>query len=344
MTQETVGSIAGLVAAARVIGDEGQPIVGVADLRQAGPQHLGFLNDQKLEAAAKETRAAALLVKDEIETPAAQILVPNVYAAFARVALHFHPLPTATEHAVHESAVVAADAVLEKPVRIGPGAVIGAGARIGAGSIVGASVVIGDRCTIGTRCTLHPGVVLYPGMRLGDRVILHAGCVVGADGFGYAQDDDGSYVKFPQLGTVVIEDDVEIGANTTIDRAALGATRIGRGSKIDNLVQIGHNCDFGEHTAVAGFSAFSGSTVLGDRVQIAGHAVSAGHLEVAADTRIGGNSVFHRDIEKPDDYVGYPLQPKRKWFRTMRAIDNIVELQDEVRKLRARLADRDGED
>ena len=338
MTEETVASIAQLVGG-ELHGDGDRPVRGVADLRHAGPEHIGFLNDPKLEDAAQATSAAALLVKREVESKAALIVVPNVYAAFARVALHFHPTPRASEDKVHPTAVVADGAVLESPVEVGPGAVVGAGAQIGAGSIIGARTVVGERCRIGQSSVLHPGVVLYDGVQLGDRVILHSGCVIGADGFGYARDDDGSYIKFPQLGTVVVEDDCEIGANTAIDRAALGATRIGAGSKIDNLVQIGHNCEFGKHNAIAGFSAFSGSTIFGDRVSVGGHVVSAGHIKIADDVRVGGNSVLYRDISEADDYVGYPLQEKRRWMRSLRAIDQILELQKEVRALRKKVGE-----
>lgn len=343
MTEETVGSIAELVGG-EVHGDAGRPITGVADLRHAGPAHLGFLNDVKLESAAQDTEAAALLVKRCVETPAAQIVVGNVYAAFAKAALHFHPLPKVTAHAVHAAASVDASAVLAEPVQVGAGAVVGAGAEVGAGTIVGPRVVVGERCRIGRDCILHPGVVLYPGVVLGDRVILHAGCVVGSDGFGYARDDDGSYIKFPQVGNVMVESDVEIGANTTIDRGALGSTRIGRGSKIDNLVQIAHNCEFGEHVAVAGFSAFSGTTILGNRVSVAGHTVSAGHIKIGDDVRVGGNSVLYRDIDEPGDYVGYPLQEKRRWMRSLRAIDHILELQAEVKRLAGKEAEREAAD
>ena len=332
MSEETVGSIATLVGG-EVHGDADRPVTGVADLRRAGPQHLGFLNDKNLIPAAQKTEAAALLVKEVVETPAAQIVVSNVVASFARVAQHFHPVPNAESHQIHETAVVAPEAILHEPVSIGPGAVVGARAEIGAGTIVQARVVIGAGCRVGAMSHLYPGVVLYPGVMIGERVILHAGCVIGSDGFGYAQDDDGSHVKFPQLGTVIVEDDVEIGANTAVDRAALGATKIGRGSKIDNLVHIAHNCEFGENVAVAGFSAFSGSTILGDRVMVAGHTVSAGHLRVGDDVRLGGNTVIYRDVDEPGDYIGYPPQLKRKWFRTLRALDQLLDIKADVKRL-----------
>jgi len=340
MIEETVGSIAKLVGG-EVVGDPGRRVIGVADLRRAGPAHVGFISDVNLEPAAKDTAAAALLVKRPVETSAALIQVDNVVASFARVAQHFNPLPRATTHDIHPTAVIADDAVLHEPVCVGPGSVVGAKAELGAGTIIGARVVIGDNCRLGEDCTLHPGVVLYPGVVIGKRVILHAGSVLGSDGFGYAQDDDGSHVKFPQMGTVIVGDDVEIGANTAVDRGALGATRIGRGGKIDNLVQVGHNCEFGDHVGIAGFSAFSGSAILGDRVSIGGHTVVGGHLRVGDDVRIGGNSVILRDVEGPGDFVGYPLQEKRRWVRTLRAFDRLIDMSAQVKAMGAERKNQD---
>lgn len=337
MRKETVGSLADLVGG-EVKGDRETPITGVGDLRTAGPEQIGFLADVKLEEAARSTKAGALLVRRPVDTPAAQIVVGNVYAAFAKVAQLFFPAPRVERHDVHPSAFVDPSVHLEPPVQVGPCAVVESGSRIGAGTVLRAGVLVGERCRIGRDCVLHPGVVLYPGVELGDRVVVHGGCVLGSDGFGYAREDDGSYVKFPQMGRLIVEDDVEIGANTTIDRGALKATRIGRGSKLDNLIQVGHNCEFGAHVAVAGLCGFSGSTILGDRVSIAGHVVSSGHLKVGDDVRVGGASVLHRDVAAPGDYIGYPLMEKARWMRTVKALDKLVELQQRVRELEKRLA------
>ena len=176
-------------------------------------------------------------------------------------------------------------------------------------------------------------------MRLGDRVVVHAGTVIGSDGFGYAQDrrpeTKGQWIKVPQVGGVAIDDDVEIGANCTIDRGTMGDTRIGAGSKIDNVVHIGHNCVLGKHNALAGFCALSGSTVLGDRVSLAGHVVSGGHLEVCDDVRIGGNSVLLDDITESGDYMGYPLQKIQTWGRTFHTLGHLLDLRKRVRDLGA---------
>ena len=287
MTEQTVGSLAALVGG-RVIGDASRVIRGVADLRGRGEHLIGFVRDKKYRAAAKSVQLGAILCNEELETGAAQILVQDVGLAYAKVARILHPLATAKEHSVHASAVVHPEAVLEAPVAIGPRVVVGR-ARIAAGSVLEAGVVVGDDCVVGADCVIHPNVVLYPGVRIGNRVELHAGAILGSDGFGYAN-EGGRWVKVPQLGGVEVGDDVEIGANCTIDRGTIGDTRIGARSKIDNLCHIAHNCVVGEDNAFAAACFLSGSTVLGDRVTLGGHVVSAGHLKVPSDTRVGGAS------------------------------------------------------
>jgi len=334
---ETVASIAALVGGT-VTGDGNRTILGVADLRTAGPQDLGFVRDIQFKDLAKDTKAGAVLVQELLDTAAAQVVVSNVTAAFARVALRFHPAPRATEHRVHESARIDPEARIGNPVEIGANVVVEAGARVGKGTVVMAGSVVRAGARVGKDCVLHPHVVLYPGVSIGDRTILHAGCVIGSDGFGYAADGH-ELVKVPQTGTVVVEADVEIGANTTIDRGALGTTRIGRRSKIDNLVQIGHNCVLGEDCALAGNCALAGSTVLGDRVRFNGHVVSAGHLTVCDDVNVGGNSVLVRDVTEPGDYMGYPLQRVQQWARTL----HVLGRPNELRRLLGRRQHRDGE-
>ena len=335
---DTVQTIAALVGGT-VEGDGKRSIVGVADLRTAGPEHIGFVRDVAFKDLARETKAGAVLVQELLETAATQVVVPNVTAAFARVALHFHPVPRANTHCVDELARVDPGAKIVEPVEIGPNVVIEAGARIGAGTVVMAGAVVRSDVRVGKDCVLHPNVVLYPGVSVGDRTIIHAGCVIGSDGFGYATDGN-ELVKFPQTGTVVIECDVEIGANTAIDRGALGTTRIGKRSKIDNLVQIGHNCVLGEDCALAGNCALAGSTILGDRVRFNGHVVSAGHLTVVDDVNVGGNSVLVRDVTKPGDYMGYPLQRVKQWARTL----NVLGRPNELRRLLKQQQQEEGDD
>ncbi|MEZ5965757.1 MAG: UDP-3-O-(3-hydroxymyristoyl)glucosamine N-acyltransferase [Planctomycetota bacterium] len=329
-TTETVGSLARLVGG-EVHGDAGHAIAGVGDLRFAGADRIGFLRDLKLTEAVRTTNIGALLVENLVDTPAIQVVVRQVDVAFARIAQRFHPTPTAREHRVSPAASVDPSAVLAAPVEVGPCAVIGRDARVGPGTVVGAGVVIGEGCSVGRDCVLHPRVVLYPGVTVGDRVILQAGAVVGSDGFGYARDASGTWIKWPQLGSVRIEDDVEIGANVAIDRAALGITRIGRGCKIDNLVHIGHNCALGEHVAIAGLSALSGTVTVGDRTQIGGHTVVGGHLSIDADVRIGGNSAITSSVVGRGDYMGFPLMDRGRWARVLRTLGRLPELAAAVR-------------
>lgn len=344
MTAATVAELADLVGG-QVLGDGALRITNVADLRAAGPSEIGFVRDPKFAELAKRSRAGAVIVGTPLEVSMPQIVVSPADVAFAKIGLHFHPVPRATRHEVHPSAVIDDGAVLGEPVVIGPQCVVGARTTIGAGTLLAPGVIVGADVRIGRDCTIYPRVVIYPGVVLGDRVIVHAGAVLGSDGFGYARDVSG-WVKIPQIGDVRIEDDVELGANVTIDRATLGTTRIGKGTKLDNLVHVGHNCVFGEHCAAAGFSAFSGSTIFGDRVVLGGHVVSAGHLRVVDDARIGGNSVLYGDVTEAGDFIGYPLQKKSRWGRTLHVLAQLPELQAELRRvkhLRRKLAESEGD-
>lgn len=335
MIEETVFSLAALVGG-RVIGDGARIVRGVCDLRSAAPDRIGFVRDAKYRAAAAATAAGALITESELDTGAAQIVVADVGVAFAKVALRFHPVPRAQSHEVHPSAVVHPEASIEAPVVLGPNAVVGR-ARIGAGSVVMANATVGDDCELGRDCAIFPGVVLYAGSRLGSRVVIHAGAVIGSDGFGYAKEGV-RYLKVPQLGRVVLGDDVEIGANCTIDRGALGDTRIGARTKIDNLCHIAHNCVFGEDCAVAAACFIAGSMTFGDRVVLGGHVTAAGHLEIGDDVRIGGGSGLLRDIDKPGDYMGYPLLEKKRHARQLVVLRDLIELHADVEELKRRLA------
>lgn len=329
---ETVASLAALVGG-KVLGDGGRPIHGVNDLRLAGPEEIGFVRDIAYADLARDSAAGAVLVPEDLKLSQPQILIDPVDPAFARIAAQLHPAPHAEEQRHHPSALVAEGARVGEPTHLGPNVVVDAGASIGSGSMLGAGVVVGKGCRIGKDCILHPRVVLYPGTVLGDRVQVHSGAVIGSDGFGYAH-EGARWLKVPQVGRVRVEDDVEIGANCTVDRATLGETRIGAGSKIDNLVHIGHNCVLGRDNAVAGMSALSGSTTLGDRVHLAGHVVSAGHLRVVDDVRVGGNSVLRGDVDQAGDYMGYPLLSKRRWGRVLLKLARMAE------GVRSRRADR----
>ncbi len=220
------------------------------------------------------------------------------------------------------AATAAEPAVLEEPVQIGPRAVVGK-SRVGAGTVVGAGVVIGDGCSIGRDCFFHPNATVYGGVQLGQRVLVHANAVLGSDGFGYAR-EAGRWIKVPQLGTTIIEDDVEVGAGTTIDRATLGVTRIGARTKIDNLCHIAHNCTIGQDVAIAANCGIAGSTSVGDRCVIAGNVGISGHLTIGPDVRLGGGTVVLKDVTEPGDYMGHPLLEKRRFLRLLRVLRGLV--------------------
>jgi UDP-3-O-[3-hydroxymyristoyl] glucosamine N-acyltransferase len=334
MIQETVSSLAQLVGGS-IVGDGDVRITGVGDLRAAGPQHIGFVRDTKYRDAARTTKAGALITFERLDTNAAQIVVADVGVAFAKVALHFHPVPRARTHLVHPTAVVHPEAVLEAPVEIGPHAVVGR-ARVGAGSVLMAGAYVADGCRLGANCVLYPNVVLYHGVQCGDRVAIHSGSVIGSDGFGYAREQD-KWLKVPQLGGVRIADDVEVGANCAIDRGAIGDTVIGARTKIDNLCHIAHNCVTGTDCAFAAAAFLAGTSILGNRVVLGGHVVVAGHLKVCDDVRVGGNSVVLRDVDKPGDYMGYPLQEKMRFGRQLSALRDLVEMRKDVDALKSRI-------
>ena len=256
---------------------------------------------------------------------------------FSRAARLLHPRP-AGRGARDPSAVVSPEAVIGRQVDLGPHAVVGAGARVGDRCILQAGVVVGEHCRIGSDSILHPRVVLYPGTELGCRVTLHAGVVLGADGFGYVFDGT-SQVKFPQAGGIVIEDDVEIGANTTVDRGSLGMTRIGRGSKIDNLVQIAHNTRIGSAVIIASQTGISGSAVIEDQVVIAGQAGFGEHIRVKKGAVIGGQAGVLPGKILPGNqvYWGTPARPLREFKRILALLPRLPQMRSELERLKKRL-------
>lgn len=326
MTDATVATLAQLVGG-RLVGDGSRRIVGLGDLRTAGPDRIGFVRDARYQAAARATRAGALLAAAELATSASQIVVDDVDVAYAKVALHFHPVPRATEHRIHPTAVVDPAAELEAPVAIGPRAVVGR-CRIGAGTVVSAGVVVGDGCSIGRDCFFHPNATVYHHVQIGQRVIVHANAVIGSDGFGYAQEGQ-KWLKVPQLGTAVLEDDVEIGAGTAVDRATLGSTRIGARTKIDNLCHVAHNCTIGTDVMMAAGCMIAGSTAIGDRCVFAGNVGISGHLQIAADVRLGGGTIVLKDVPKAGDYMGHPVLEKRRFLRLLRVLRGLVPGRDD---------------
>jgi len=283
----------------RLAGDPATLIRQVGSLDNAGAGQIAFLSSDKLKSKLSGTRAAAVILAAEHEqlTRLPRIVCDAPYAYFAKVSQLFNPVATQAP-GVHASAVVSEQAVLGKRVSIGAGCVVGEGVTIG-----------DDSC-------LYPRVVVYPGCSLGRRVIVHAGAVIGADGFGIAQ-EDGRWVKIPQIGAVRIGDDVEIGANTTIDRGALDDTVLEEGVKLDNLVQIAHNVRVGAHTAIAGCAGVAGSADIGRHCTIGGAAVILGHLRIVDHVHVSAGTLISRSILKAGTYTGiYPFDEHASWTRS----------------------------
>ena len=257
---------------------------------------------------------------------------------FARAASYLHPWPK-SRGTRHATAIVSPDADIDATVELGPFVVVEAGARIGRGCILHAGVVVGEGCSLGEECILFPGVVVYPGAQIGNRVILHAGVVVGSDGFGYVSDGRRQW-KFPQVGDVIIEDDVEIGANSTIDRGSLGVTRIGTGTKMDNLVQIAHNVEIGRHVVIASQTGISGSTVIEDYAVIGGQVGFGDHARVQTGAVIGSKAgvLPGKIVRSGDVYWGVPVRPLREYKRLNALFGRLPEMKAEIDALKKEVA------
>ena len=330
------GEVARLLQAS-IAGDAGAELDGVAPLDRATGRDLSFLSNPKYREAARLSGAGAILAASPEGLEGRTILIhANPYAALARALALFHP-PKQYRPGAHPSAVIGEGCSIDSSAHIGPGVVIGEGCAVGASSVLGAGVVVGDRCKIGERCHLYPNVVLYDGTELQDGVILHAGCVVGSDGFGYAQ-EGGRHVKVPQVGRVVIESDVELGANTTVDRGALEETRIGKGTKIDNLVQVGHNVRIGPGCILVAQSGISGSTSLGANVVIAGQSGAVGHIKIGDRAKVGAKSAVTKDVP-PDGFVtGHPAQDHRLWLKERAMVGRLEQMASRIKALEEAVA------
>jgi UDP-3-O-[3-hydroxymyristoyl] glucosamine N-acyltransferase len=321
MTDVTVAALAELVGG-RLVGLGDGRIVGLADLRNARPDQIGFVRHPRYYEIAADAEAGALLALEEFPAKAALIVVDDVDVAYAKVATWFHPLPLAKEHNIHQSASVHPEAELEEPVMVGPNASVGK-CRVGAGTHVMAGASIGDGAVVGKDCLFHPNSSLGYNCVAGDRVILQPNAVVGSDGFGYAH-EGAKWIKVPQLGNVVLKDDVEVGSNSAIDRGTLGVTTIGRGTKLDNIVHIAHNCTVGEDVVMAAGAMVAGSTTIGDRCVLAGQVGIAGHLNIQPDSRFAGDTVVLKNLPESGDYMGHPVMPKRKYLRLMRILRKLA--------------------
>lgn len=321
-----------------VRGNGSEVIHGVATLQSAGPGQISFLSNPRYRKFLDATRAAAVIVTpdDAEHCTVNALLVENPYIAYARIAGIFAPLAPFSEGA-HPSAVIDSTVTLGARVSIGPNTVIEAGAVIDDGVRIGAGCVIGRDVHIGAESCLEAHVTLWHGTRLGKRALIHPGVVIGADGFGLAN-DAGVWVKVPQLGRVIIGDDVEIGANTTIDRGALDDTVIEDGVKLDNLIQIGHNVHIGAHTAIAACTAVAGSTKIGKYCGIGGTVGIVGHLEIADRVQITGMSMVTQSITEPGTYSsGTPLEPNAQWRRNFVRVKQLDEMWRRLKQLESEL-------
>lgn len=316
-------------------------IRGVASLEEAGPEDISFLSNSRYARHLDTTVARAVVVPAECDVPLhlTALRVADPYFAFLQLLGLFNTRsPDDIAGGVHPDACIHPDAVLGDSVSVGPCAVIGAGVTVGDRTVIGPCTVILQGCTVGKECLFYPNVTVMDGCRIGDRVILHAGVVVGSDGFGFAL-HDGAYRKIPQIGTVEIGDDVEIGANTCIDRAAFGVTRIGSGTKIDNLVQIAHNVRIGAHTIIAAQTGISGSTTVGNRVRMGGQAGLVGHIRVGDGSSVAAQAGVTKDVPDGETVSGYPAKRHMESMRLEAALRKLPDLMHRVREQEKRVAE-----
>jgi UDP-3-O-[3-hydroxymyristoyl] glucosamine N-acyltransferase len=322
-------------------------IVRVSKIEEAEAGSLTFLANPKYEKHLSTTNATVVLVsrkldlnKIEVRPSLNFICVDDPYVAFLNVLKRLTPVVEPFEQGIHATAVISSSAVLGQNISVGANAVVGDQTVIGNNTKIGAGCIVGNQAQIGVDCLLYPNVVIYHQCKVGNRVTLHAGTIVGSDGFGFAPKPDRTYEKIPQFGIVVIEDDVETGANTTIDRATMGETRICKGVKLDNLVQIAHNVVVGENTVIAAQSGISGSTKIGKNCMIAGQVGIAGHIEIADRTIIMAQSGVPNNLTEPGKtYFGYPVDEARKAQRAVIALKMLPEMLREFTALQRKVAE-----
>ncbi|HEX8852988.1 MAG TPA: UDP-3-O-(3-hydroxymyristoyl)glucosamine N-acyltransferase [Pyrinomonadaceae bacterium] len=333
----TVAELAAHVGG-HIRGDGERLIRGVASVESAAEGEIAFIEDSKLFEGARSSNASCLIVPEGAQVDAPCVIeVKRPKLAFALVAELLHP-PKRRAGARHPTAIVAESASVDESAFVGARVVIGAGASIGAGTQILSGAFVGENATVGRDCVIHPNVVLYDNVTLGDRVILHAGVVIGADGFGYVPDAENVRHKFPQIGTVVIEDDVEIGAATCVDRGALGETRIGSATKIDNLVQIAHNVRIGRRVVIAAQTGISGSTVIEDDAIIGGQVGMGDHARVESGAIIGSKAgILPGKIVRAGVWWGIPVQPLDQYKRLNAHVNRLPQLREEVKELRRQI-------
>jgi UDP-3-O-[3-hydroxymyristoyl] glucosamine N-acyltransferase len=317
-----------------LVGDPDSAVTHVATLANAGPRSLSFLANPAYRAELAVTRAGAVVVRadDADACPVPALISHDPYETYARIAGVLHP-PASFPPGIHESAIVSGSATVSASAHVAARAVIGDGAIVADGAGIGPGAVVGPRCRVGESTRLHANVTLVEDVRIGKRCIVHPGAVIGCDGFGNARSDTG-WVKVPQIGGVEIGDDVEIGANTTIDRGSIEDTVIGNGVRLDNLIQIAHNVRIGEHTVMAAQSGVSGSTVIGKRCMFAGQSGLVGHITICDDVVIGGATMVSKDIREPGFYTAsFPAEKDRDWKRKVARFRRLDDLAQRVASL-----------
>jgi UDP-3-O-[3-hydroxymyristoyl] glucosamine N-acyltransferase len=343
----TLGRLAVRVACT-LRGDPDTPVERVGTLAGAGPRAVAFLANPRYAAQLAHTRASAVVLSPEHadDCPVAALIASNPYATYARIAALLHP-PPAPDPGVDPRAVVAAGARIAASAHVGPCAVVEDGARIGEHAVVGPGCVVGAGAVVGVATRLAANVTLGRGVVIGARTLVHSGAVIGADGFGFAQEPEG-WLKVPQVGSVRIGDDVEIGACTTIDRGAIEDTVVEDGVKLDNNIQVAHNVRIGAHTIIAACTGISGSTVIGKRCMIAGAVGFVGHLEIADDVVITGQTMVNRSITEPGVYSSaLPMDEAKRWRRNSARFRHLDELARRLKAVEARLGikrEKEGDD
>jgi len=319
-----------------LVGDPEVNVESVATLGNAGTSQLSFFANAGYRDQLQATRAAAVLVREQdvADCPVAALISDDPYLSYAQIAAALHP-PQKLKSGVHTTAFIHAQATVAASAQISANVSIDAGCSIGENVYIGPGVVVGQNCHVGSNSRILPNVTFVEDVVLGERCIIHPGAVIGADGFGNAQGGQG-WVKVPQVGGVRIGDDVEIGANTTIDRGAIDHTYIGDGVRLDNLIQIAHNVVIGAHTAMAAFTGVSGSTIIGERCMFAGQAGIVGHITICDDVIVGGATMISKSIDEPGFYTGsFPGEKDRDWKRKVarfRRMDELVKRVSELEK------------
>lgn len=327
-----------------VLGDPNLRIHNARPLSDAQPGDITFLESEKRIADLYKSKASAAIVPRSVPMNGRPLIrVADPLMAFVEVYRHLGPQRQPAVQGIHPTACIHPTAILAENVSVGPFAVIGEGSVVGAGSVIYAHVSIGRFCMIGQNAILHPHAVLYDNCRLGERVIIHANAVIGADGFGY-RFHDGRQVKVPQMGWVEIEDDVEIGACSTIDRGTFGATRIGKGTKIDNLVMIAHNCQIGAHNIFAGQVGIAGSCTTGKHVVMAGQVGVADHLHIGDGSILAAQTGVAKDVPPGQTMLGTPAIPSREFWKRQVHLSKLLDIVKDVERIKKQLGLNDGAD